>query len=356
MPFEPWHEIICPSLEEASAVLLGLPFDGAACARRGAAQAPARIRMLSGLPTRFNEDGLEPRHFKLFDAGDLPFPPGRSEKENRGDREAEITPEIQVTATETVEATDSVGGEEVDPGAACREDEVLHYFAAAEARALELLHSGRFCLFLGGDHSVSIPLVRAFARAHTGKKVGLLHFDAHPDLMDTYEGRTWSHACTQRRSLEQQGLDPEDMALIGVRSFMEEEAAFLASHPEMAVFRVREIYRCGVETVAQEIIARFRDYDSLYMTIDIDVLDPAYAPGTGTPDAGGLSTRELLELVRAIAGALPIKAADVVEVSPPLDAGDITSLAALKVIYELLAAVLLREEKNREDHAAGESV
>ena len=345
MPFEPWHEIICPSLEEASVVLLGLPFDGAACARRGAAQAPARIRMLSGLPTRFNEDGLAPRHFKLFDAGDLPFPPGEPEKGDGGEREAAATPEKPAKVKETIDAADRAGGEKADPGAACREDEVLHYFATAEVRALELLHSGRFCLFLGGDHSVSIPLVRAFARAHTGKKVGLLHFDAHPDLLDTYEGRAWSHACTQRRSLEQQGLDPEDMALIGVRSFMEEEAAFLAAHPEMTVFRVREIYRRGAEAVAQEIIARFRDYDSLYMTIDIDVLDPAYAPGTGTPDAGGLSTRELLELVRVIAGALPVKAADVVEVSPPLDTGDITSLAALKVIYELLAAVLLREEK-----------
>jgi len=346
MPFEPWHEIICPSLEEASAVLLGLPFDGAACARRGAAQAPARIRMLSGLPTRFNEDGLEPRHFKLFDAGDLPFPSGKPGKEDGGSRETEAGAAEQATATETIEAAaDRAGGVKADPGAVCREDEVLHYFAAAEGRALELLHSGRFCLFLGGDHSVSIPLVRAFARAYAGKKLGLLHFDAHPDLLDAYEGRTWSHACTQRRSLEVEGIGPGDMALIGVRSFMAEEAAFLAAHPEMAVIRVREISRRGAAVVAQEIIARFRDYDSLYMTIDIDVLDPAYAPGTGTPDAGGLSTRELLELVRGIAGALPVKAADVVEVSPPLDTGDITSLAALKVIYELLAAVLLREEK-----------
>ncbi len=304
MPFEPWDEIACPSLESASAVLLGLPYDGAVCARRGASQAPARIRMLSGLPTRFNEEGLCPHRFQLFDAGDL-------------------FPDASASAPQSPR----------------------QYFQAVEERALALLGSGRFCLFLGGDHSVSIPLIRAFSRAFAGKKIGLLHFDAHPDLLESYDGRTWSHACTQRRSLELAGLTAGDLALLGVRSFMAEEVAFLENHPEIKVFRARDIYRRGPQAVAEEVIAHFRGFDSLYLTIDIDVLDPAHAPGTGTPDAGGLSTRELLELVCAVAAELPVKAADVVEVSPPLDSSDITSLAALKVIYELLGAVLLRQEK-----------
>ena len=322
MPFEPWHEIICRSMDEAAVVILGIPFDGAVCARRGAAEAPAQIRRLSGLPTCFNEDGVEPKGFKIYDAGDISPQPGWDKWEDRNKREGADT-----------EAEKCM--------------QVQQYFAAVEERALALMQGGRFCLFLGGDHSVSIPLIKAFSRTCAGEKMGLLHFDAHPDLVSEYDGLSWSHACTQRRSLELDGIEPKDLALLGVRSFMEEEAAFLASHPELNIFNVRNIYKKGPETVAKEVIEYFRDYDSLYMTIDIDVLDPAHAPGTGTPDAGGLSTRELLELVRDIAGALPVKAADVVEVSPPLDHADITSLAAVKVIYELMAAVLLRDNGGR---------
>ena len=329
MPFEPWHEIICHSLEEAAVVILGVPFDGAVCARPGAAEAPAQIRKLSGLPTRFNEDGVEPKGFSIYDAGDISPLPGW---DSCGDKERS-----EGAAKETEKCT-----------------QLQQYFAAVENRALELLKGGRFCLFLGGDHSVSIPLIKAFSRAHAGGKIGILHFDAHPDLVSEYDGLSWSHACTQRRSLELEGIKPEDLALLGVRSFMEEEAAFLASHPELTVFKVRDIYKKGPETIAKAVIDRFRDYDSLYMTIDIDVLDPAHAPGTGTPDAGGLSTRELLEMVRDIAGALPVKAADLVEVSPPLDTADITSLAAVKVIYELMAAVLLRDNGVEVKHDSAE--
>jgi agmatinase len=187
---------------------------------------------------------------------------------------------------------------------------------------------------LGGDHSVTIPLTAAFSRAVTGR-FGLVHFDAHPDLADEYEGHRWSHACTERRVLELPNIEPRHLAFVGLRSWMDGELAFLAAHPEIGVHTARDVYRRGIEAVAEGVVAQLEDVDAVYLTLDIDGLDPAYAPGTGTPEAGGLSTRELLELLRVIFARLPVRALDIVEVAPPLDCADVTSFAAAKVIYEV---------------------
>ncbi len=346
--FEPWEEIICSSPEEARAFILGIPFDGAVCARKGAAEAPEQLRRLSGLLTSFTEEAVSPDCFLVYDAGDVTFPPAPG----RGEKQDSIRGELEGGRETTPTGPGRAGGKQAGDLENCRDKtsagpedsaRVLDYFQAVEEQGRKLLEKGRFCLFLGGDHSVSIPLIQAFSRVFAGKKVGILHFDAHPDLHQEYDGVSWSHACTQRRSLEREGIEPGDLALLGVRSFMAEEVQFLGSHPEVLVFKARDIFKKGPAAVAREVTAHFQDYEALYLSIDIDVLDPAYAPGTGTPDAGGLSTRELLELVRELAASLPVKAADVVEVSPPLDTSNITSLAALKIIYELVAAVLLKD-------------
>jgi agmatinase len=116
---------------------------------------------------------------------------------------------------------------------------------------------------------------------------------------------------------------------------MDDELAFLDAHPEIGVHTARDVYRRTIETVAQDVVAQLEDVDAVYVTLDIDGLDPAHAPGTGTPEAGGLSTRELLELLRVVFARLPVRAMDVVEVAPPLDHADVTSFAAAKVIYEV---------------------
>ena len=103
-----------------------------------------------------------------------------------------------------------------------------------------------------------------------------------------------------------------------------------------------KIYQQGIDTIANSVVERMSDVSSIYLTLDIDCLDPAYAPGTGTPEAGGLSTRELLELLRILFQKLPIRAMDIVEVAPPLDISDITSVAALKVIYEVFGWLLTK--------------
>ena len=129
---------------------------------------------------------------------------------------------------------------------------------------------------------------------------------------------------------------------------MEDELEFLAKHPEIRVITAREIYQHGLEKAFRAIGERYRDCGAIYLTIDIDVLDPAFAPGTGTPEGGGLSTRELMEFVREILVHLPVQAVDVVEISPPLDPSNITSWAALKVIYEILGEIKRRKMKKVE--------
>jgi len=264
--------------------VLGVPFDGAASFRRGTAFAPTRMRELTPHLAPCAEEG-HPISIRVRDYGDVP-------------------PDL----------------------------EWERYFQAVEARAgAVLLHP--FALFLGGDHSVSIPLMRAFAQTVDGP-IGVLHFDSHPDLFDTYEGHKWSHACTERRALELSGLDPEHLVFVGLRSFSREEWEFMKEHPQIPYYTARQCYRRGIQAVADEVVERLKDVQALYVTLDIDGLDPAYAPGTGTPEGGGLTTRDLLELVRRVFESLPVRALDIVEVAPPLDQADITSFVALKVIYE----------------------
>jgi agmatinase len=127
--------------------------------------------------------------------------------------------------------------------------------------------------------------------------------------------------------------------LVGVRSFCQEERDVLEAHPEISYYTARQCHQRGIEAIAAEVVERLQDVEAVYFTLDIDGLDPAFAPGTGIPEGGGLSTRDLLELVRVVFEKLPIRALDVVEVAPPLDHSDITAFAALKVIYEVWGVV-----------------
>jgi agmatinase len=277
------------SLTAAEVGVLGVPFDGAVSFRRGTAFAPAKLRELSSHQAPCAEEG-QPLSLRVRDYGDVP---------------ADL--------------------------------EWLRYFQTVEDRAAEVLQHP-LALFLGGDHSVTIPLMRAFDRA-VGGPFGVLHFDAHPDLCNTYEGHRWSHACTERRALELSGLEPRHLIFVGLRSFMQEEWDFLRDHPEITCYTARQCYQRGIEEITKKVVNSLRGVPAVYFTLDIDGLDPAYAPGTGTPEGGGLTTRDLLELARVVFQELPVRALDVVEVAPPLDQSDITSFAALKVIYEAWGVV-----------------
>lgn len=273
------------SLDSSAEVgVLGVPFDGGASYRRGAAFAPQRMRSLTPHLSCSAEEG-QPLCLGVKDYGDVPV-----------DLEWE------------------------------------RYFEEVEKRAAEVLQHPA-PLFLGGDHSSTMPLMAAFDR-FVGAPFGVVHFDAHPDLFDEYDGHRWSHACTQRRALELPGLEPEHLVCVGLRSISNSEWSYLRLYPQITYFTARRCHLEGIEAVAEQVISKLAGLEAVYFTLDIDGLDPAYAPGTGTPEGGGPSTRDLLEFVRLVFRELPIRAFDVVEVSPPLDQADITSFAALKVIYE----------------------
>jgi agmatinase len=140
--------------------------------------------------------------------------------------------------------------------------------------------------------------------------------------------------------MELPNIGPQHLVFVGVRSFMDDEMEFMREHPQIGLHTARDVYLHGIDKVARSVVEQLSGVDALYVTLDIDVLDPAFAPGTGTPEAGGLSTRDLLELLRAVFSRLPVRALDVVEVSPPLDHSDITSLAALRVIYEAFGLLI----------------
>jgi agmatinase len=277
---------------DAEIGLLGVPFDSATSYRKGASFAPARIRAITPYIAPSTEEGKLISGLRVKDYGDI-----------KGDLNWD------------------------------------RYFAKVEAAAREALNHP-FALFIGGDHSVTIPLMAAFSKSlPPGAQMGIVHFDSHLDLADVFEGHRWSHACTERRALELPNMQPRHLSFTGIRSWMGEELAVLAQHPEITVHPAREVYTRGIEAVAHDVVTQLAGCDAVYFTLDIDGLDPAYAPGTGTPEAGGPSMRELLEFARIIFANLPVRAMDVVEVSPPLDTADITSQAAIRVIYEVFGWV-----------------
>jgi len=288
-----WDGLKAGAPENSDLAIMGVPFDGAVSGGRGAAEAPGRLRELSKKISPFSEEGHDLRGLIVYDRGDLVF----------------------------VHDWES-------------------YYAEVEEAAFALLQSGSTPLFLGGDHSVTIPLSKAFARYYHPEPVGMVHLDAHSDLMDMYCGQKWSHACPQRRFLEQENTKIENLFLVGIREFEAEEVAFWKDNPELGLVTARRYARDGHKAVMEEMVSALRGLSAVYLSIDIDILDPAYAPGTGTPQAGGLTTRELITLVSDTMRRLPVKAVDLVEVAPPLDSSDLTSRAALKVIYEIFAALV----------------
>jgi guanidinobutyrase / D-arginase len=221
---------------------------------------------------------------------------------------------------------------------ACNPFDINEAVDQIQAAAAELLSGAGRLLAIGGDHTIAFPLLRV-ARQRFGP-VALVHFDAHLDTWQTYFGAPLTHGTPFRRAAEE-GLFLDSRSMhIGIRgpvyaaSDLEEDAGL-----GFRTITAMEVERTGVDGVAARIRERVGDAP-LYISVDIDVLDPAHAPGTGTPEAGGLTSRELLGILRGLAGA-PLVAADVVEVSPAYDHAEITAVAAAHVCYELLGLMLL---------------
>jgi agmatinase len=210
--------------------------------------------------------------------------------------------------------------------------------AAIEAKIDQVVAAGARPLCVGGDHSVTLPILRSLAKRHG--PLAVVHFDAHPDTWDEYFGSKLFHGTPFRRAVEENLLDPRRFIQVGIRGplYGSEDFEFHDQHG-IEVLRIEPIKEQGLAWAAAK-LARLRGMP-LYVSFDIDACDPAYAPATGTPEVGGLTSWEALSLVRSLAGCTLV-GADVVEVSPPYDGpGQITALLAANLAFELLGVLAL---------------
>jgi len=286
-----------PTLEQAGradVAILGAPFDGGTTFRAGARYGPAGIREASLLMRPYNEAlELSPfRECQVVDAGDA-------------------------------------GPNPVD---------IIEAHRAIEADANTLLQRGARVLGLGGDHSVSLPLLRA-AAAHHGQ-LSLLQIDAHTDTWDSYFGSKVTHGTIFRRAAEDGLINAHTSVQIGLRGSLYSSTDY-AENAELGftALLARELDRVGIDGAVALALEHLRS--PVYITVDIDCLDPAFAPGTGTPEVGGLTSRELLAILRGLARQIDVVCADVVEVSPPYDPAGVTALAGANAAYELLGLLVL---------------
>jgi agmatinase len=212
-------------------------------------------------------------------------------------------------------------------------------YEAVTAKLDEVVAAGAVPVCVGGDHSITLPILRSIARRQG--PVGIVHFDAHPDTWDEYFGSKFFHGTPFRRAVEEGHIDPRRMIQVGLRGplYGPEDFAFHDQHG-IEVLRIEAIKEHGTAW-AGERLGRLRG-GPVYLSFDIDAVDPAYAPATGTPEVGGLTSYEALALVRALAG-LTLVGADVVEVSPPYDGpGQITALLAANLLFEIVSLLALR--------------
>ena len=270
--------------------VVGVPFDSGVTYRPGARFGPAAIRQVSRL--------LKPYHPAL-----------------------DVSPFAQA---QVVDAGD-IAANPFDIDAAV--DQVREGIAA-------LLNSPeQRVMIFGGDHTIALPALQAVNQVHG--PVALVHFDAHLDTWDTYFGAPCTHGTPFRRAAEQGLLVKDRSAHVGIRGSLYDRADLLDDESlGFTVVHCRDIDRIGVDGVVQRIRDRVGEHP-VYVSVDIDVLDPAFAPGTGTPEIGGMTSRELVAILRAMRG-LHIVGADVVEVAPAYDSGEVTAVAAANLGYELI--------------------
>ena len=281
----------------ADVAILGVPFDSGVSYRPGARFGPSHIRESSRLLRPYNPaaDVSPFAAAQVADAGDLGVNPFNI-------------------------------------------DEAI---AAVERGARDLLERVPRLLTLGGDHTIALPLLRAVKAVHG--PVAVVHFDAHLDTWDTYFGAAYTHGTPFRRAFEEGLLDPEACLHVGIRGPLY-DAADLTRDAAVGfqVLPATEAEHLGTRGMIEAIAARVGPDRPVYVSVDIDVLDPAFAPGTGTPEAGGLTSRELLAVLRSFAH-LNLVGADIVEVAPAYDHAQITGIAASHVAYDLLSALALRK-------------
>jgi agmatinase len=286
-------------IEQPDVVVLGAPFDMGVTNRPGARYGPRAIRAASNLGRGIFHLGLEVqplRVLKVFDYGDAAIVPSDIERSH----------------------------------------------AAIKAKVAEVMAAGAVPFVLGGDHSITYPSAGAVAEALGVGKVGVVHFDAHADTAPDEWGVLNGHGTPIRRLIESGAVPGSAFVQVGLRGYWPPpEVVDWMRQQNMRWHLMADIERRGFDAVLDEAIAQALDGpEAIYLSVDVDVLDPAYAPGTGTPEPGGLTSRELLRAVRRVAKETRLVGLDVVEVAPAYDGpGAITAEVAHRVILEALSAL-----------------
>ena len=289
-------------LAEVDVALVGVPFDGGVTNRAGARHGPREVRNQSSLMRKVNQaTGLNPYDgLRICDVGDA-----------------------------WVEQPFELEG---------ALNEIADVFANIHA-------AGTIPISCGGDHSVSLPILRGIAAKNP---VGIVHFDAHCDTGDDYLGSKFHHGAPFRRAVEEGLVDPKRSIQIGIRGGLNDATLWKFSHDSgMRVVYMEEFTDKGWRWAAEE-ARRIAGTGPVYVTFDVDGLDPVYAPGTGTPEAGGITMVEAQRMLRMLQG-LDIVGGDVVEVAPPFDPTGMTALNGATLMFEILCvtADALRNRRNR---------
>jgi agmatinase len=210
-----------------------------------------------------------------------------------------------------------------------------------EAGIAEIVGSGRPVVSLGGDHTIALPILRALSKVHG--PIALVHFDAHLDTWDTYFDAPCTHGTPFRRASEEGLIIKGQSAHVGIRGSLYDRDDLIDDESlGFTIVHCRDFDRLGVDGILERVIPRVGDAP-VYISIDIDVLDPAFAPATGTPEAGGMTSRELLGVLRGMKNTNLI-GADIVEVSPAYDHAEITAVAAANLAYELVSVLASKKE------------
>ncbi|MBP5694371.1 MAG: arginase family protein [Bacilli bacterium] len=286
-----FRDLMAKSEEEANVFICGIPFDKNASVGKGASEAPRVLRELSYDLPAFDMQGNSLTKVKIHDFGDY---------------DAENFDSLQQKLQD------------------------------------EFFKKEGFHVIFGGDHSIAIASERAFfenCNKHNKVPV-IIHMDAHPDICDVYDGSKYSHACPIFRALEY-GYEDKNITLVGIRGFEAQEIETFKRHPQLDVYKTIDIKKLGVENLLKVLIAKYKDpkYE-IYFSYDIDANDPAYAPGTGTPEAFGLTNFETVAILTGIVGTLNVTCMDLVEIAPPLDVNNITSWLGLKSLYEVFHTLI----------------
>ncbi|MHA2298047.1 MAG: agmatinase [Candidatus Hodarchaeales archaeon] len=283
---------------EANLTVLGIPWDTSSTYRKGASKAPTSIRQATSArlfnPYTETQVNLIDK-WQIFDAGD-----------------------VEPTNKDVINTRDTILGK-------------INEFR-------DKMNIKRF-LFLGGDHLATFFGFYALSKSKiiNAEKTGIIYLDAHPDLYDNYEGE-YSHACVLRRILDLTDLQPSNIVQVGIRAPTPPQLDY-ARDTGIKIISCKEFQTIGPTETAINIKDFFNNkIENVYLSIDLDVLDPSYAPGIGNPQPGGLSTREVIEFIHGLTG-LNVQAFDIVELCPAYDHSGITAFVAAKLIQEVLGIV-----------------